>query len=279
MTALNLMVGYPKNRNEDHTLRRSNLLASAVFAGTLTATAFVPIPISAQEAADSDTASCGYLCNDDGTPLMTAVETPPDTELVTKIFIGAFSEACGWAIGGGPAMIGPEVYDLTYKPSWDEAGEPEKPLKLYRFFCDAGAYNERHVYYTWTADDGVKPVSFAMPSYTVKYAGDDWEGALERLELTGMAAQHQLVNSEFDPVTATIGEWSCWRGLCDASRRGLWMLDGGEFRLVSYDIDPTYDGEVNLFRVVDFGQSSAVDISTPLPFDPPVFDDEEAEDD
>lgn len=262
-------VGYPENANEEQTLRRT-LLALAALIAVLAA------PALAQEDG-SDLQTCGYLCSDDGTPLMTATDTPPETGLVTKIFIGAFSEACGWAIGGGPNMIGPEVYDLTYRPSWEAASEPERPLKLYRFFCDAGAYNERHIYYTWTSDEGVRPVSFALPTYEIAYEGGDYEAPLEALEWTGMTARHELVNSAFDPQTQTIGEWSCWRGLCDASGRGLWVLRDGDFSLVSYDIDPTYDGNVNLFRVADFSSAKAVDTSTPLPFEPPAFEDEELE--
>ena len=267
------MLGYPENNNEEQTLRR--LLVSIA---ALLVAAAATAPATAQTADADPLLTCGYLCNDDGTPLMTATDTPPNTELVAKIFIGAFSEPCGWSIGGGPGMYGPEVYDLTFRPSWAAADDPDQALKLYRFFCDAGAYNERHVYYTWTADDGVQSVSFALPAYEIRYEGGDYEAPLEALELTGMTARHQLVNSAFDPETQTIGEWSCWRGLCDASGRGLWVLKDGDFSLVSYDVDPTYDGEVNLFRVADFGKPAGVDTTTPLPFDPPVFDDEELED-
>lgn len=237
------------------------------------------IPAKAQDAPGDELLTCGYLCGDDGTPLRTDTETPPATELVTKIFIGGFSELCAWSIGGGPGLYEPQVYELTYDPSWVEETEPDLQLILYRFFCGSGAYNERHVYFTWTSDSGVRPVLFALPSYTADYQRGDYDGPLANLSMTGMHARHELVNSAFDETTGTISEWSCWRGLCDASARGQWRLDGdiGEFSLVTYDVDPTYDGEVNLFRLVDFSQAQAVDITSPLPFEPPAFDEEDDE--
>ena len=218
--------------------------------------------------------NCGYLCTDDG-PLMTSGTTePPDTELVRKIFLGIFSEACGWAIGGGRDMWEPEIHDLTYRPIYLGDDDPDLQLRLYRFFCGAGAYNVQHVYMTWTSDNGVVPVSFARPTYRVEEISGDIDGGFTGIALTGMDAGMMLVNSRFDPATRTISEWSCWRGLCDASSRGEWVVDGerGAFRLVSYDIDPSYDGETNLYRVADFTTPVPVDITTPQPHDFSYFD-------
>ena len=233
-------------------------------------------PGAAQESQDETLFNCGYLCGEDGTPLYTATDTPPETDLVTRIFLGAFSEACSWAIAGGQQQYLPEVFDFTYRDRWDEADAPEHQLRLYQFFCGAGAYNGRHVYLTWTSDSGVRAVSFPVPTFTVEYEREnDIDTPLKSLALTGMSARHELVNSELDVAAKTITEWSCWRGLCDASGSGVWVLDGDTFRLQTYDIDPTYDGEVNQFRVVDYSTPAAVDTSSPLPFEPPVFDEEE----
>lgn len=239
---------------------------------------FLPLaaaPAISQQPGEDNLLTCGYLCGEDGSPLMTAGETPPESELVTKIFIGAFSEACSWAIGGGPDLYAPEVFELTFRPSYAQPEEPDSQLRLYRYFCGAGAYNERHVYMIWTADFGVQPVSFAEPTYEYRYAGEDMDSAVTSIAMTGMTARQELVNSSFDEATRTVREWSCWRGLCDASGRGEWRLDGGAFRLVTYDIDPTYDGEVNLFRIADFTEQVAIELSAPLPFEPPVLESEE----
>ena len=45
---------------------------------------------------------------------------------------------------------------------------------------------------------------------------------------------------------------ACFRGICDASSLGSWVLDEGEFRLESYAVDPSYDGEENLVMLVDY---------------------------
>ena len=172
-------------------------------------------PAFAQDATDDRLLTCGYLCSEDGEPLLTSGESPPDTGLVIKIFIGAFSEACAWAIGGGP---GPGLYeprsDLAYRPAYAEPDEPDEQLRLYRFFCGAGAYNERHVYLTWTADAGVQPISlrFALPTVAYDYVGGNID-TLRSLSMPGIHARHELVNSTFDAATGTVTEWSCWRGL------------------------------------------------------------------
>jgi hypothetical protein len=216
------------------------------------------------EPSPTDSASCGYLCVD-GIPLDTTGDAPPDTELVKQIFLGAFSESCSWAIGGGPGQSEPKIFDLTFRPRWEEPTAPEQDFRLYSFFCGAGAYNQQHVYLKWTSFGGVEPVLFATPTYAIDAVPDDTDGAFNSIALTGMSAKQVLVNSLFDPTDGTIVEWSCWRGLCDASSRGVWQFDNGDFRLVTFDVDPTYDGEVNLFRLVDFTAPTPVDTSSSLP--------------
>jgi hypothetical protein len=222
-----------------------------------------PAAIAEDNAADDADIPCGYLCVD-GMPLNTATDTPPDLALVKEIFVGAFSELCAWAIGGGPEMYEPELFELSYRPSWEDADAPAQPLHIYRFFCGAGAYNEQHVYYSWTPTDGVTPLRFARPAFTARYVNGDSDGALETLVVEGMNADARLVNSTFDPATGTFIEMSCWRGLCDASSRGQWVLADGEAKLVTFDIDPTYDGEITLFRVVDFTTPKPADLGSPV---------------
>ena len=246
----------------------------AVLSLVLTAAALAAVPAIAEEAEDHELMTCGYLCADDGPLSTSGIEGPPDTELVRKIFLGAFSETCSWAIGGGRDMWEPEVHDFTYRPIYLNDEQDDLQVRVYQFFCGAGAYNQRHVFLSWTSDDGVRPISFARPTYAIDYVTDDLDGAFTGISIVGMDAKMELVNAYLDPEGRTISEWSCWRGLCDASSRGTWVLDQerGGFRLVTYDIDPSYDGEVNLIRLVDFSQPSAVDISEPMPFDPEYFD-------
>jgi hypothetical protein len=232
-------------------------------------------PANAQDNTTDDEIPCGYLCVD-GVPLSTSGDTPPDPALVQQIFVGAYSEMCSWAIGGGPSMYEPEVYELTYRPSWDDPADPERALIVYRIFCGAGAYNEQHVYYRWTADEGVQPLLFARPGFRVNYVGGNSDGALESLDALGIAATPRVINSSFDPATGTVIEMSCWRGLCDASSRGQWTLVDGEFQLMTFDVDPTYDGEVTLFRIVDYRDPWPVDLAVSVPdIVPPMNLDEE----
>lgn len=224
--------------------------------------------VTAHEADNLPT--CAYLCDEDGATLTTTGDKPPGTELVTRIFLGTFGELCGWAIAGGPGLYAPEVYELSYRPTWLEPGDSDRPLHLYRFFCSAGAYNEAHVYLIWTAEDGVQPVSFAQPRITYEQAAEGDDTEIVGLAMTGMTTKARLVNSVFDGATGTVTEWSCWRGLCDASSRGEWRLVDGAFSLVSYDVDPAYDGEVKLFRVVDYSEATPVEMTDPLPHTLPV---------
>ena len=101
-------------------------------------------PVAAQDAPEGDYA--GFVPGADGEPFTTWGDAPPDTGLVTRIFALSFAETCSWALGGDPEMRKPEVHDLTFRYPFDEADAPDHAIRLYRFFCSAGAYNEQHVY-------------------------------------------------------------------------------------------------------------------------------------
>ena len=164
------------------------------------------------------------------------------------------------ALAGGdwcePSVSAYEDYFLswtfTYQPSWSAEAEPED-VTLYRIWCMSGAYNVNHAYYIYRDFEGLTPVSFAMPAFEAKYEDDDsLDGALTELTVTGMDATMILTNSEFDPETLTITSNSYWRGLGDASSSGTWIFNDGEFSLRRYDIDASYDGEVNPETVVNY---------------------------
>jgi hypothetical protein len=46
--------------------------------------------------------------------------------------------------------------------------------------------------------------------------------------------------------------WSKWRGVGDASANGTWAFKNGRFVLVKYDVDASYDGEINPQTVIDY---------------------------
>jgi hypothetical protein len=39
----------------------------------------------------------------------------------------------------------------------------------------------------------------------------------------------------------------------DASSRGTWVFADGGFRLIRYEVDASYDGEINPQTIVDYG--------------------------
>lgn len=143
-------------------------------------------------------------------------------------------------------------WTFSYQPGWSEDAEEEE-VTLIRIFCGAGAYNLQHAYYIHRDYEGLTPLPFAVPSFDTKYEDDDiLEGAVDSITLTGMSANLILVNSEFDPETRTITAHSYWRGIGDASSSGTWRFKDGEFVLVRYDVDASYDGEINPETIFDY---------------------------
>ena len=165
------------------------------------------------------------------------------------------------ALAGGEWCDGPEAewapedsyseWTFSFQPSWSEDAE-EETVTLVRLFCMAGAYNITHAYYIERDLQGLMPLGFAVPTYDIAYENDDsLEGAVLGIEMTGMGAVTTLVNSEFDPETRTIHSHSLWRGVGDASSTAVYEFREGGFALVRYDIDASYDGEVNPETVFD----------------------------
>lgn len=212
-------------------------------------------PPTTEPVAQSATAATdwsGFIPPTDGS-FTTWGETPPDLGLVKRIFALAFPEECSWALGASETgeIADPDVYDILYRDRYGLENDPEQTARVYRFFCNAGAYNEQHVYMLWTASVGLKPVLFPEPSFTPTYEDDNSERPLKSIVVGGMIARATLTNSWYEGETSVIYTRSCWRGLCDASSQAVYTFDSGEFVLRTYDADPTYDGEVNPFRIYD----------------------------
>lgn len=143
-------------------------------------------------------------------------------------------------------------WTFSYQPTWSSDAAPEE-VTLIRIFCMAGAYNITHAWYVQRANEGLTPLAFAQPVVTAKYENDDsLEGALEGVTITGMGAVTTLVNSDFDPETKTISATALWRGIGDASAMGVWSFTDGTFALARYDVDASYDEEMNPETLVDY---------------------------
>lgn len=192
-----------------------------------------------------------YVPPTDGTFRSYGEDGPPELGLVKRLFQLIFTEECSWALGGG-GLADPDVYDLSYRYDYETSADPAHELKLYRFFCSAGAYNEVHVYLTWDASWGLRPVSFVEPLLDVRYVDDDsLEGAVESVAIAGFNGTHTLLNSDFDPETQSIVSFSLWRGNGDASSSGTYSFREGNFVLTRYIADPSYDGEMNPILILD----------------------------
>jgi len=216
-------------------------------------TAFTALALTVPAFAQGDAAPKDYDSFVPSTELSTATELPPDTALVRRLFTLAFTEPCNAAIDGGYGGTEPQVFDLTYKGSYDEPDAPERKFRLYQFNCNGGAYNFSSVFYGWDEIDGLQPLSLPSPSVMPTYddAADNGDGKLVGLEVTGMTASFLATNATVDPGSGTIATAAYWRGIGDASSVGVWSLADGEYRLFTYDVDASYDGEVNPVRVYD----------------------------
>lgn len=148
--------------------------------------------------------------------------------------------------------IKPEDYTITYHDSQSGADGPERTARLIRFFCTAGAYNQIHAYYL--ADDarGLRELHFATPELDIHYEGNNPEGKVETVNVIGFRDENALINSSYDPDAHTITSNGKWRAKGDASSNGIWLFRNGDFSLVQYDVDASYDGVVNPETVLDY---------------------------
>lgn len=152
---------------------------------------------------------------------------------------------------GREAPEEPEDYTISFHGRHDAETDPERTVRLFRFYCTSGAYNEVHRYYM-ADNDGVRELQFATPELDIHYEGGDSEGKVEAINVIGYNSVGELLNSSYDEATHTITTHGKWRGVGDASSNGTWLFRDGEFSLVQYDVDASYDGEINPQTVLDY---------------------------
>lgn len=172
---------------------------------------------------------------------------------VQKLHAQAGGESCVQGDGGFVPDDAYLSWTFSYQPEWSAEAEKEE-VTLVRVFCGAGAYNIQHAWYWVRSYDGLTPLAFAVPSFDVVYENDEIDAALESLTVTGLGSALTLTNSDFDPDTLTITSNSFWRGIGDASSSGTWVFDDGAFVLKRYEIDASYDGEINPEVVIDYSE-------------------------
>ncbi len=174
-------------------------------------------------------------------------------ERVEATFRAAYAASCQTLDPGAePDAAKPEIHDIAFRYSYDEAGSAERIARLFRFTCGWGAYNSSEVYYL--ADDfgEVGQLQFAEPDLDIRYENENDNAKVEEMRIVGYTASDQAVNSAYDPATRSITTFSKWRGVGDASSSGVYLFREGRFVLVKYEVDASYDEEINPETVLDF---------------------------
>ena len=144
----------------------------------------------------------------------------------------------------------PQTWELPFNYAHDAENEPKRIATLISFFCSRGAYNETRVFYLGDDTGEVKPLSFPEPELDIRYV-DDQSEKLDSMTVIGFTAAQGLVNADYDPDTFTLTSFSKWRGVGDAASVGTYIFRNGEFTLVKFEVDPTFDGESELKAVYD----------------------------
>lgn len=173
-------------------------------------------------------------------------------EKATAMVALAYQDRCGLAAAPGNEKPAPEIFEINYHNTTDAEDATESKARLMRFFCDRGAYNESHVFALAASDGTVRLLAFAQPSLDIRYENDNSEGKVEDVNVIGFEDTAELVNSDYDASTRTMTSYAKWRGVGDASTSGTWIFRDGNFSLVKFDVDASYDGEINPETVVDY---------------------------
>jgi hypothetical protein len=229
-----------------------------VFAGCYTArlanpaiqgTPFVPLHLDKGSLKPSD---APY---EDALPVNCPDAPPPEvTDTIPARAEAAFQASHPDCDPNSPGSDQPEVteYKIPFRFLSDTDDQPERQARLFRFYCGAGAYNETHVYYQHDDMAGLRELQFPTPELDIRYENDNFDGKLESVTVIGYRTEGTLVNSSYGEADLAITSHNKWRGLGDASSSGIWIFRDGQFTLVKYEVDASYDGEVNPETVLDF---------------------------
>ncbi|MER8751919.1 DUF1176 domain-containing protein [Mesorhizobium sp. M1050] len=169
-------------------------------------------------------------------------------EQAKKAFLATYGDQCDKQFLADE----PEVFSIKYKDKNAQPGDPDKETRLFHFSCSAAAYNENSVYYMTDELSAVQQLQFAEPETDIRYENNDSEGKLLSVTVVGFHTTGWATNSDYDPDAHTITTFNKWRGIGDASDSGTYLFRNGDFSLVQYDVDASYDGEENPQTVVDY---------------------------
>ncbi|MCF6327651.1 MAG: hypothetical protein L3J21_10215 [Devosiaceae bacterium] len=168
---------------------------------------------------------------------------------VQKQFYSDYSNNCDSIIRDNSNLVKPEVFELQFNYSYEEADAPKNKFTLYVFPCSDGPFNSGSVLYGF--EEGAQEVNqlhFAEPEYDIDFTDDTFEKVLD-IRLRGFSTTNTLFNLKVDPENNTIFSITKWRRIADASASGLWKFESGRFVLKSFDVDATYDDQINPKRI------------------------------
>ena len=172
-----------------------------------------------------------------------------------RLFLNGPAKTCDMQDGEFESAEYIDRFPFEFRYSYEDADAKPTKSTIFRFLCGRGAYNESFVFILADSDGALSIVSLASPDLDIAYEDDDFEKPVKSMKVAGYTASIDAVNADFDPKTLEITSWAKWRGIGDASSIGTWVFRDGNFVLTKYEVDATYDGEIDPKPVLEFPQS------------------------
>jgi hypothetical protein len=185
------------------------------------------------------------------------------TARAKEAFLATYEEACAGSDDNKIEDRQPQVFEMKYRETTDEADAPDRMVTVYQFECTRGAYNTGQVFFLRNGFEELQPLTFAEPDIHVNYENEDTEGKVLGIDVIGFNASNILINSSVDAAKVSISSASKWRGVGDASSSGTWLLKSGRFVLSTYEVDASYDSEINPQMLIDYRAANEKLTETP----------------
>lgn len=173
-------------------------------------------------------------------------------EKAKAVFAANYGDRCDAPLTEGEEAAEPSAYTIAYSTKTEET---QRQARLFRFLCMRGAYNETFAFFLSDEEGGVRQLQFSEPDLDIHYANNDPDGELEAVNVIGYTVSDELANADYDEASHMIVSHAKWRGVADASSSGTWLFRNGRFALVQYDVDASYDGEINPQSVLDYNSA------------------------
>lgn len=178
-----------------------------------------------------------------------------ETSAAIRYFDASFADTCQpysetkWLFED-EEETNPVRLEISYKSKYAATNDGTETAVIYQFFCSSGAYNRRFVYLK-QGDEHFSALSFATPELEIKYENSQ-EEKVSSIEIVGYTSYSSVTNSAFDLTNSTLTEQSYWRGLGDAYQKTTYLFSEGQFVLKRFEVDASYDGQLEPQLVVNY---------------------------